>query len=406
MQKILGALTAAVIVTALPTVGFAQTHERSKPERPAAAAHVERAAPARVERAAPVRVERAAPVRVERAAPVRIERAAPVRVERAAPVRVERAAPVRVERAAPVRVERAAPVRVERAAPVRVERAAPVRIERAAPVRIERHAPVRFERAAPVRIERAEPVRIERNAPRYERVAPRTKFVQVIEPRTIARPRFDGDRDDRRSSFVRTYPRTVVYHVPTYVQYVQLPRVVERPAYIYTTYPQAVAYNVLPAQMYGYDPYYNAPVGQTYYEPGYNAQPYYNDPYYASNAGYYNGNCDGGYVDQYGNCQYDNGNPYGNGNYYGNGNPYGQYASYPYNVYGAPFGNSVLQGVVVANQGSSMLVLTSSLHPVIVNTGFANQYGNGNGVGNVAPGTMIEALGFYQGNTFVATALN
>lgn len=215
------------------------------------------------------------------------------------------------------------------------------------------------------------------------------------------RGRDNDDRFARRSSFVRVYPRTVIYHsAPTVVQYVQLPQVVQRPVYVYPTYPQMVTYSVMPSQLYNYydEPYYNGGTPYTYYEPSYYNQPYYgqtyyNDPYQQAN---YNDNCNYPYGDQYGN-QY--------GNCDDQGNYYGQYANYPqYNVYGAPFGNSLLQGVVVANQGSSLLVMTSNLKPVIVDAGFANQ--NGGGIGNVAPGTMIEAVGFYQGNTFVATALN
>jgi hypothetical protein len=76
--------------------------QRAAPVRHyAAPVRVQRAAPVR-HYAAPVRVQRAAPVR-HYAAPVRVQRAAPVR-HYAAPVRVQRAAPVR-HYAAPVRIQ-------------------------------------------------------------------------------------------------------------------------------------------------------------------------------------------------------------------------------------------------------------------------------------------------------------
>lgn len=248
---------------------------------------------------------------------------------------------------------------------------------------------------------------------RFERVAPRSQFVEVIEPRTIVRPRIieERPRTQVRSSFVQVYPRTVVYHVPQTVQIVQLPAVVQQPAYMYTSYPQMVQYSLLPSQLYSYDtrPYYSPQMA--YYQPAYSnspyygSQPYYNDPYYASmNA------CNDDDEDDQGDCNgngYNNNAGYYDNGYNNNGGYYNQYAAYPsYNVYGSPFGNAMLQGVVIANQGSSLLVLTSNFHPVIVDAGFANQFGRGGGIGNVAPGTMIEAMGFYQGNTFVATALN
>ena len=66
---------------------------------------------------------------------------------------------------------------------------------------------------------------------------------------------------------------------------------------------------------------------------------------------------------------------------------------------------SQVQGVVVSSSGSSLMVLgANGLKPIIVNDAPALESGYAiNGQPQV--GRLISAYGFYQGNTFVATAL-
>lgn len=68
-----------------------------------------------------------------------------------------------------------------------------------------------------------------------------------------------------------------------------------------------------------------------------------------------------------------------------------------------PFGNAQLQGVVIGQTGNNLIVLAPNLQPVFVNTGIAEQAGFIQG--DVAPGSVINALGYYTGNEFIATSL-
>jgi hypothetical protein len=68
-----------------------------------------------------------------------------------------------------------------------------------------------------------------------------------------------------------------------------------------------------------------------------------------------------------------------------------------------PYGNAQLQGVVIGQTGNNLIVLAPNLQPIFVNTGVAAQAGYLQG--NVAPGTVIDALGYYTGNEFIATSL-
>jgi len=64
-----------------------------------------------------------------------------------------------------------------------------------------------------------------------------------------------------------------------------------------------------------------------------------------------------------------------------------------------------VQGVVVASTGSTLMVLgANGLNPILINDAPALDSGNAfNGQPRV--GRLVDAIGFYQGNTFVATAL-
>jgi hypothetical protein len=145
-------------------------------------------------------------------------------------------------------------------------------------------------------------------------------------------------------------------------------------------------------------PTYNAyPTGYATYPPVYsNAYPQY-----------------GSYATPYDNCTWrDNDeddaacgtqfNGYGYGNPYVN-TPYG-YGSVGSAGYSA-LGLQQVQGLVVAKTGSMLMVLTGNgMNPIFVNASPAFQ--NGYSVnGPVAVGQVIDAYGFYNGDTFVATAV-
>ena len=137
----------------------------------------------------------------------------------------------------------------------------------------------------------------------------------------------------------------------------------------------------------GYDPYgaYGAaPVYNNY--PG-NYSPY---PVYNSYSEY------GSYATPYDNCAWgDNGGDESNcATNFGGGYPgYGGY------------GLQQMQGLVVGRTGSMLMVLTGNgMSPTFVNAAPAFQ--NGYSVnGPVAVGQVIDAYGFYNGNTFVATSI-
>lgn len=253
-------------------------------------------------------------------------------------------------------------------------------------------------------------------------------------------------------------PQVVVtgYVPPTYVvnQYVTVPAVYNNGGY--TTYPYSQQYYPQIEQIF--TSLFGVPVqyANGYYVPqnvnSYNGYPYYTNngyaynngypysngyPYYDSNYANYNGCSNGdedgdeyntcGYdtsyyqqtpydncmwtTDAYGNSycaqstQYDsyNGYPYGNAGY---GSPYGNYGGFnPFGGNYAMYGLQQVQGIVVAKTGPLLMVLgTNGLKPIIVNDSFAQQNGYTMN-GPITTGQVIDAYGFYNGNTFVATAL-
>jgi hypothetical protein len=73
--------------------------------------------------------------------------------------------------------------------------------------------------------------------------------------------------------------------------------------------------------------------------------------------------------------------------------------------YGSPYAPQQVQGLVVAKTGSILMVLgANGLKPIIVDAGPAMQGGYAVN-GPVAVGQVIDAYGYYTGNTFMATAL-
>ena len=233
-----------------------------------------------------------------------------------------------------------------------------------------------------------------------------------------------------------TGPQVIVYGntPPSYVvnQYVTVPAVYNNGGYYqypYATqfYPQVqqVVSNLFGVPVSYVNGYY-VPQGVSY-----------NAPYFANYNNSYNTNCGDEDGDEYGGCGY--GNSYDNYGYgqtpydncmwttdaYGNGYcapiqaaSYNSYPNYgytdPYANYGAPYGGygnygayglQQVQGIVIAKTGSMLMLLdTNGMKPVIVNDQFAQQSGYQMN-GPVAAGQVIDAYGFYNGNTFVATAL-
>jgi hypothetical protein len=90
--------------------------------------------------------------------------------------------------------------------------------------------------------------------------------------------------------------------------------------------------------------------------------------------------------------------------------PAGAYNAYaPYNGYGntgmyGTYTPQQVQGVVVGRSGDMLMVLGSSGTPTFVYA--APAFRNGFTMnGPIAPGQIIDAYGYYSGNTFIATAI-
>ncbi len=149
----------------------------------------------------------------------------------------------------------------------------------------------------------------------------------------------------------------------------------------------------------GYNPYYTQPAYYTqpvYATPNYSyATPDYG---YATPAAYavpYPG-----YSTPYDNCLY-SGDEDGDENscvtsgYMNNG--YDAYSSY------GAYAPQQVQGVVVGRSGDLLMVLGTSGTPTFVYAAPAMQSGFTNGP--IQPGAIVDAYGYYSGNTFIATAL-
>lgn len=362
--------------------------------------------------------------------------AAPRRVEHAAPVRVEHAAPVRVEHAAPVRVEHAAPARVERVqhytAPVRhVRAAAPAPfVQRVAPERSTRHA--RATTAAPFvqRVQAAPRVRRE-IVTRTLATSPLVRAVYGPRTRTIAavyHPRYVAGRIARiRSNEVVVDPPAGAPIIVRDVALASAPSLI--PVGTYVTLPVTYAngyYTYAPQYQYAYAPpaYCSGNSSSALYEAlipavagmlagsgngfssggltslaltaatgGNDCSAYvpstsYAQPLYATPASYASpyGNCLAGDEDGDESCVPANGYAYGN-----------------YSAYGA-YTPQQVQGVVIGRTGDVLMVLGTNGTPTFVYAAPALQSGFTMN-GPIAPGQIIDAYGYYSGNTFIATAL-
>ena len=241
-----------------------------------------------------------------------------------------------------------------------------------------------------------------------------------------------------------TGPQIVVsgYVPPTYYvnQYVTVPAVYNDGGYY--AYPYSQDYQPQIMQLVG--SLLGVPVSYTngYYVPQnayYGSMPYYgnvNNSYYGDgnyddqgayygNTGYYNnGVCpvsdmngntgytycgaQASYATPYDNCIWTSdayGNSYCAASQTAGYDPYYQNTAYsPYGSYGA-YAPQQVQGLVVAKTGTMLMVLGGNgLNPIFVNEQPALQ--NGYAVnGPVAIGQVVDAYGYYSGNTFIATSL-
>lgn len=138
--------------------------------------------------------------------------------------------------------------------------------------------------------------------------------------------------------------------------------------------------------------YVNAPVNYGYAAPVSYAVPVttydtsYNAPYYAT---------------PYDNCLY-SGDEDGDENGCAS-TPYMYNGNTSYSPY-APYTPQQVQGVVIARSGDTLMVLGSSGTPTFVYAAPALQSGYTVN-GPIQPGQIVDAYGYYSGNTFIATAL-
>jgi len=260
--------------------------------------------------------------------------------------------------------------------------------------------------------------------PRYESRPVERPVVRerIVEPRAVI-PRYhvrDVERPivrEHRNRFVRTYSRAYVTAPVTrqrvvFRRYVPQRIFIAPPVQVVRTYAPRPSYytNAVAPMSYvytGYAPVYTvmqsllpiswAPVA---YANQYTA---YGDQDEDDNGSAYNSSYNPyGYADpnQYASYQQ---YPYANQYPYGGQYPYGT-QQYGYGQFGAaPFGNAQLQGVVIANTNGGILVMTSSLKPVFVNTSIAQQNGYVNGT--ISPGSFVNVFGYDTGSEFIATAL-
>lgn len=141
----------------------------------------------------------------------------------------------------------------------------------------------------------------------------------------------------------------------------------------------------------------------TYYTPAYTAPAYYApaasyNPVAAYGAPYGNGT----YATPYDNCLYSDDED-GDENGCATSSPY-MYNSYSnYSAYGA-YTPQQVQGIVVARSGDTLMVLGSAGTPTFVYAAPAMQSGYTVN-GPIEPGQFVDAYGYYNGNTFIATAL-
>ena len=446
------ALTLSAVLPALAHGGppSSKTHQQTQ-----------HAAPVRAHYAAPVRAHYAAPVRAHYAAPVRAHYAAPVRAHYAAPVRAHYAAPVRAHYAAPVRAHYAARRQygapfVQRVLPAghghAVAHRAPFEQYVGKPHVMSRYATARAVAASPlIRSVYAARERVRTIPavyhPRYiaGRVAALRHNEIVIDPPA-------GSPIVVRDVYVNSMPAAVP--VGTVVT---LPVTYSNGTYEYVTPAytnSAYSYGYAPAQ-YGYayaPPMYcsgNSSTAlyaallpavvdvlsgnggglntndlasaaltaaaqggscQAYAPQAYAPSPYYGSyapaPAYSSytvpvtyavtqSAPY-----PATYATPYDACMY--GDQDGDENGCGS-NAYGYDAYSNYSPYGS-YTPQQVQGVVVARSGNMLMVLGPNGTPTFVDAAPALQSGYTIN-GPIGTGQIVDAYGYYSGNTFIATAI-
>jgi len=112
-----------------------------------------------------------------------------------------------------------------------------------------------------------------------------------------------------------------------------------------------------------------------------------------------------GYPSNYGNM-YGYGTPYGYNNY--GSNPYGYNNGYypaPAAYYNGGYAPQQLQGVVIAQNGNSLMLAGPNGQPVLVDITQALQQGTAN-TAMLHMGAPVDAIGYFNGNSsFVATAI-
>jgi hypothetical protein len=139
------------------------------------------------------------------------------------------------------------------------------------------------------------------------------------------------------------------------------------------------------------------------YAPGYSSQPYYSQPSYYAQPAYYAAPVNYApaspvnYATPYDNCLA--------GDEDGDEScaPATDYTYGNYSAYGA-YTPQQIQGVVIGRTGDLLMVLGANGTPTMVYAAPALQSGHTVN-GPIAPGQIIDAYGYYNGNTFVATAL-
>lgn len=136
----------------------------------------------------------------------------------------------------------------------------------------------------------------------------------------------------------------------------------------------------------------------TYASPSYYAPPVTYTPVSAYNTPYYGSS----YATPYDNCMY-SGDQDGDENGCAASSPY-TYNSYSnYSPYAA-YTPQQVQGIVVARSGDTLMVLGNNGTPTFVYAAPAMQSGYTVN-GPIEPGQFVDAYGYYNGNTFIATAL-
>jgi hypothetical protein len=206
----------------------------------------------------------------------------------------------------------------------------------------------------------------------------------------------DGDENDNDDGYYNSAPYYYNYGQPYYGNggyYNNVPYYGQSPYYDQSPYD-----NCLWSDNDGDEGPYCAQQSGYYTGYPYNASPYNGYPYsagYPYDTGYPNNGYPYGTAYPYGNDPYGSTYPYG-------GSPYGMYSGYGY---GTPYAPQQVQGIVIAKTGSIIMLLgANGLKPIMVDAGPALQNGL-SANGPIAAGQVVDAYGYYSGDTFIATML-